>query len=115
MQDPASQTLTDVQKTRLLNPQMAAAAVLIGRSSRHNDAARLVGVKRDTLATWTSRPDFQLAVAEANRVWIAELIAEKGRIIEQALKVEEATLKNKKHPRQAAYAHEIAMKVVGQG
>jgi len=91
MGDSASLTAWDSSASSL-SPVQLAAAELIGRGKTRSEAAALVGVDRTSVQRWVNNPEFQQAIAEANREWRAEFAARASRIVELALEHEERNL-----------------------
>ena len=95
-----------------LPPKMDSAAYLLGRCVERNTVTKVAGVTRKGLWLWLQKPEFQDAVRRYNREWLAELNERKARIIEYALELEEADLRDKQSKTRLDKAHEIAKQVL---
>lgn len=107
---PAEQSLT---LETCLTERQSSAAYLLGRCIARKQIEDQLEVAPKTLWRWLQIPEFQDAVRQSNREWLAELSERKARIIERALELEEANLgADADADRRSAYAHEIARNVL---
>lgn len=107
---PAEQSLT---LESCLSEGQSTAAYLLGRCIARKQIEQQVEISRPTLWRWLQIPEFQDAVRQSNREWLAELSERKARIIERALELEEQNLGDDADAkRRADYAHEIARNVL---
>ena len=95
-----------------LSEVQSSAAYMLGRCmARKQIMAQLEIDSRTTFWRWLQIPEFQEAVRRSNREWLAELNAQKARIIERALELEEESLHGDSDKRYF-HAHEIARNVL---
>ncbi len=80
-------------RTRPTAEQKQLAAEMLGWCVDSGDIIKHFGITRQTLWDWQNQEEFQLAVSEANRQYIAEFRAGKSRILKLALEVVEQEMK----------------------
>ena len=99
--------------TRDLSERQAVAADLMGRCVDRKDILKAINSRRRAdLSEWLTIPEFQAAVAQANREYIAELREMKSRIIAKSLALVEEEMAKANSKTRVEMAYGIVRSVI---
>ena len=97
---------------RALTEAQTIAAEMLGYCYDRALVLKEAKVTRASLWNWQQIPEFQEAVQEANRQYIAELREAKNRVVQVALDVVEEELRNKASKNRVDLAHSIVKSIL---
>ena len=100
--------------TRQLTENQRVAAELLGRCHPRRDIYTATGLanRPATISEWLAIPEFQDAVADANRRYIAELRETKSRLLQKSLDLVEAELDKAESKSRLEIAHSIVKSIL---
>ena len=96
-----------------MTEQQFVAANLVGRCVERKEILKAAGLRRSaTISEWLNIPEFQEAVAQANREYVAELREMKARIIAKSLALVEEEMEKANSKTRVEMAYGIVRSVI---